>query len=79
MLGYVAFVYFNNGTSDTLTEEYSVKELKNVDWFYPWPKGDKTKKHAKVKPGEFKATILKFGWENNCGHSSRITTGSMYK
>lgn len=79
MLGFVAFVYFNNGSVETLSEEYTVKELRNVEWFFPWKKGDMTKKAIKLKPGEVKITILKFGWANNCGHSSRISTGAMYK
>jgi len=79
MLGYVAFVYFNEGKTETLEEEYQEKELRNVEWFFPWNKQYNLKKKVTVGPGEVKATILKFGWENNCGHLSRINTGSFYR
>ena len=76
MLGYVAFVYFNHGTSQTLTEDYSVSELKNCKLFYPFQK--EKGNQLKVAPGSVAAVILKFGWDNNCSHVSRIGTVSLY-
>jgi len=79
MLGYVVFLYINESKSETLNEEYMVKELKNVEWFWPYDKNHKMKKTVSIGPGAVKAIILKFGWDNNCGHSSKINSGSTFK
>jgi len=79
MMGYIAYVYFNEGTKATLTEEYQETELKNVSWYYPF-QGNSGKNKAnilEIGPNKVSAVILKYGWENNCDHINRIGTKSL--
>ena len=52
--------------------------MKNVSWYYPFNSYNRNGNGCSVGPGNVYAVVLKFGWENNCSHVSRIKTNSVY-
>jgi hypothetical protein len=78
MLGYVAFVYFNESESETLVDTLMEGEMKNISWHYPFTNYNRNGNGCSVGPGKVFAVVLKFGWENNCSHVSRIKTNTVY-
>ena len=79
MLGYIAYVYMNEGEKNNLLDIFSQIKMENSSWYFPFKTCNVQKPNScMIQPQHCYTVVFKFGYDKYCNYNNKIHTKSVY-